>query len=185
MVRWRQHATYGALALAGALAVWGGCVARGRWEPSSVEWDGDRYEVVRREVAQGIDFELVRGGRVVETLGGSTDTLCDPPFIYVVDVDQDGRRDVYHHHCGGHGFLRHVPRTRQLEYVNLGSVEREDAPGLDSYWAGEVRARGLRLTVLGAMALVAAAIGAGVSLQRARDAEERERAGNRAAEDSV
>lgn len=72
----------------------------------------------------------------------------------LVDVDGDGRLDVYHRHCGGHGYLR------TLEHVELGSVELRDAPVLETSWAREVKDwRGLRLIVLGALVTVLGGFG--------------------------
>jgi hypothetical protein len=165
----RRFALLGLVTLVGVLAIWAGWIAHARWEPSAVTWDGDRYEIVRRREGEAIVHDFVRDGRVVESLGGSMDLLCDEPYIFLFDVDGDGRQDVYHHHCGGHGYLRHAAATRTLAYENLGSVEIDDVPALDSFWAEEIRGwHGLRLLAIGGLAVLVGAIGALVSVLRSR-----------------
>jgi hypothetical protein len=61
--------------------------------------------------------------------------MCDEPYIMVIDVNGDGRDDVYHHHCSGRDYLTFVPARQTLEHVNLGSFEIDDAPTLTSFWA--------------------------------------------------
>ncbi|HWO19337.1 MAG TPA: hypothetical protein VNO30_11195 [Kofleriaceae bacterium] len=157
----RRFALFGLVALAGVSAIWAGCTAYTHWEPEAVTWDGDRYEIVRRREGQAIVHDFVRSGRVVESLAGSMDLLCDEPYIFLFDVDGDGRLDVYHRHCGGHGYLKHAAATRTLAYENLGSVEIDDAPALDSFWAEEIRRwHGLRLLTGGVLALLIGTLGA-------------------------
>jgi hypothetical protein len=160
MRRWLALAAAALVMLAGASAIYAGLVARGRFEPDTVHWAGDELRVVRRFEDQALMHDLVRGTTVVYTLAGSLDTMCDAPWIMLVDVDGDGRLDVYHRHCGGHGYLRYQPATRTLEHVELGSIELRDAPVLDSSWAREVKDwRGVRLIGLGALLALADAIG--------------------------
>ncbi len=160
MLRWIAITIAVLMILSGASAIYAGLVARGRYEPAVVGWGGDELRVVRRHEAQAIMHDIVRGTTVVATLAGSLDTMCDPPWIMLVDVDGDGRLDVYHRHCGGHGYLRYLPATRTLEHVELGSVELRDAPVLETSWAREVKDwRGLRLIVLGALVAVLGGFG--------------------------
>lgn len=134
------------ITLMGASAVYGGIVAYSRFAPEHVRWGDDELQVVPRFERQAMMHDLVRGTTVVHTLAGSLDTLCDDPWIMLLDVDGDSQLDVYHHHCGGHRYLRYQPATRTLEHVELGSVEISDAPVLDSLWVREMKDwRGLRL----------------------------------------
>ena len=160
MRRWLLVVIFPLLALTGALAIYAGVVARGRLEPSRVRWGDAEYDVVVRREGEAMLHEFRRGGRVAETLAGSTDTLCDDPWIALIDVDGDGRLDVYHHRCNGHGYLTYAPASDSVAYVNLGQFDLDDAPVLRSFWAREILEwRGLRLLAAGVAAALAGAIG--------------------------
>ena len=42
---------------------------------------------------------------IVTQLAGSTDLVCEPPRLFIWDVNEDGTEDLYFQHCGGHGYL--------------------------------------------------------------------------------
>jgi hypothetical protein len=152
--------TFALVACAGASLLYAGIVARGRFEPSEVRWGDATYAVVAHREDQALVHEFRRNGRVVETLAGSTDTLCDDPWIMLIDVDGDDRLDVYHRTCGGHGYLKYMPATDGVSYVDLGQFDLDDAPILRSSWASEIMDwHGLRLIALGAAAALVGAIG--------------------------
>jgi hypothetical protein len=152
MRRWIPLAISMSIALAGATASYTGCIARGRYEPCSVRWGDVEYRIVRHTEGEAIQHEFIRGQQVAAPLEGSTDTMCDEPYIMVIDVNGDGRDDVYHHHCSGRDYLTFVPARQTLEHVNLGSFEIDDAPTLTSFWATEIRRwHGLRLIVGGGL----------------------------------
>jgi len=148
------------LACMGASVLYAGIVARSRFEPTEVRWGDAEYAVVTHREDEALLHEFRRNGRVAETLAGSTDTLCDDPWIMLIDVDGDGRLDVYHRNCGGHGYLKYVPGTDGVTYVDLGQFDLDDAPILRSSWASEIMDwHGLRLIALGAAAALVGAIG--------------------------
>jgi hypothetical protein len=152
--------TFALLACVGASLLYAGIVARGRFEPLEVRWGDAEYAVVAHREDQALHHEFRRNGRVAETLAGSTDTLCDDPWIMLIDVDGDGRLDVYHRTCGGHGYLKYAPATDTVTYVDLGQFDLDDAPILRSSWASEIMDwHGLRLIALGAVAGLVGAIG--------------------------
>lgn len=158
--RWILTTTFALLALAGGSVLYAGIVARSRFEPSEVRWGAAEYTVVVRREDQALLHEFRRDGRVAETLAGSTDTLCDDPWIMLIDIDRDGQLDVYHHTCRGHGYLRYAPATGGVAYVDLGQFDLDDAPILRSQWASEIMDwHGLRLIAAGAAAGLVGAIG--------------------------
>jgi len=157
--RWILGTSFALLALGGASLVYAGVVARSRFAPSVVRWGDAEYTVVVRRDGEAMLHELHRGGRVAETLAGSTDTLCDDPWIMLIDVDGDGRLDVYHRSCRGHGYVKYTPATDRVAYVDLGQFDLDDAPILRSQWASEIMDwHGLRLISAGAAAALVGAI---------------------------
>jgi len=169
MRRWILGTMFALLALAGASLLYAGVVARSRFEPSVVRWGDAEYAVVAHREGEALVHELRRAGRVAETLAGSTDTLCDDPWIMLIDIDGDGRLDVYHRTCGGHGYLKYAPATDSLAYVDLGQFDLDDAPILRSMWASEIMDwHGLRLIALGVAAGLVGAIGLLASALRGR-----------------
>jgi len=166
---WILVTTFALLGLAGASLLSAGIVARGRFEPSSVRWGDAEYTIVTRHQDQALLHELHRHGQIAETLAGSTDTLCDDPWIMLIDIDGDGRLDVYHRTCRGHGYLRYAPATDSLAYVDLGQFDLDDAPILRSEWASELMDwHGLRLIAVGATAGLVAVVGLLVLVLRGR-----------------
>jgi hypothetical protein len=107
--RWILVTIFALLAFAGASLLYAGIIARSRFEPSVVRWGDAEYAVVVHREDQALRHEFHRNGLVAETLAGSTDTLCDDPWIMLIDVDGDSRLDVYHRTCRGHGYLRYEP----------------------------------------------------------------------------
>ena len=148
------------LTLTGAMVAYVGVTAYSRFEPDHVTWRGDELRVARRSEGQAMMHDFLRGTTVVHTLAGSLDSLCDNPRIMLLDIDGDSQLDVYHHHCGGHGYLRYQPADRTLEHIELGSVEVSDAPVIASLWASEIRDwRGLRFIGGGLLLVVLGIIG--------------------------
>lgn len=158
--RWILGTTFALLAFAGASVLYAGIVARSRFEPPVVRWGDAEYAVVVRREDQALLHEFRRDGRVAETLAGSTDTLCDDPWVMLIDVDGDGRLDVYHRTCRGHGYLKYAPAADGVAYVDLGQFDLDDAPILRSLWASEILDwHGLRLIAAGVAAGLVGAIG--------------------------
>jgi hypothetical protein len=148
------------LIVVGAVAIIMGFVARSRLNPTSVKWGNAHYNVVRRTEGEAIVFDIrAPDGTVAESLFGTTDLLCDPPFLMFIDVDGDGVPDVYHHHCGGHGYLRYKAERSALEYVNLGQWDPEDAPAVTSFWGEEITGGGFRLFGSGTGSVIAGFVG--------------------------
>lgn len=158
--RWILGTTFALLAFAGASLLYAGIVARSRFEPQVVRLGGAEYAVVTYREDQAVIHEFRRAGQVAQTLAGSTDTLCDDPWIMLIDIDGDGRLDVYHRTCRGHGYVTYAPATDGVAYVDLGQFDLDDAPVLRSLWASEIMDwRGLRLIASGAAAGLVGAIG--------------------------
>jgi hypothetical protein len=157
------------VAAVGGVSIAMGIVARSRFNPISLEWDGVHYDVVRRQEGEAVVFD-VRGadGKVIESLAGSTDLACDPPFLMLLDVDGNGTLDVYHHHCGGHGYLRYHTDKKSFEYVNLGQWDPDDAPAVSGFWGKAIAGGGLRLITEGAGLVFIALAGFLVSMMLLR-----------------
>lgn len=135
----------------GAASIVIGVMARARLNPTSVDWGGVPYDVIRRQENEAVVFDVrAADGKIVESLAGSTDLACDPPYLMLIDIDDDGTLDLYHHHCGGHGYLRYRANGKRLEYVNLGQWDPADAPAVSSFWGREIAGGGLRLIAGGA-----------------------------------
>lgn len=158
--RWILATTFALLAFVGASLLYAGIVAHSRFEPSAVRWGDAEYTIGVHREDQALRHEFHRNGVVAETLAGSTDTLCDDPWIMLIDIDGDGRLDVYHRTCRGHGYLRYEPTADRLAYVDLGQFDLDDAPILRSQWASEIMDwHGLRLIAAGSAAGLVGAIG--------------------------
>jgi hypothetical protein len=143
-----------ALLLSGSALLAVGWEAHGRLNPGSVEVPGTTFRVVRRVEPQAVVFDLLyRDGSVATSISGSTDTLCDPPYLVVVDVDQDGVRDVLYRHCSGHGYV--AWRNGGWVDVDLGQFDTDDLPAATSLWVSEIRAGGWHLLALGTILVLA------------------------------
>lgn len=139
-----------------AVAVGGFALARACSDPENVTFVGIDYCVTKRVGGEQIDRIVARctGGPVEATLSGSTDTLCDDPWTLLIDMDRDGERDLYFHHCRGHGYLRFDSATSRLRYIDLGQFDPADAPALEGWWFGELRS--------GALGCIGTGIGLGL-----------------------
>lgn len=147
------------LCVAGVVSIGGGWCARDRVNPTEVSWEGMAFRIDHRVEGEAEYHDFVSNGVVALTLAASLDTLCDPSQLVLIDVDNDGRLDVYHRHCGGHGYVKFSTVGRQIKYIDLGTVERGDAPGTEGCWGDEIMVwRGLRLLGIGAAALFAGTI---------------------------
>ena len=138
------------LVLAGIAGLLLGLRARSARDPQSIECGGRTYHITRHRVGETLTFDLIDRGRIAASMDGSLDTMCDDPYLLRLDVDGDGSLDLYHHHCGGHGYT--ACRAGALEYVNLGSVEADDAPAVNGFWGSEVQRGGWFLLVAGGAA---------------------------------
>jgi hypothetical protein len=118
-----------------------------------LRWEGSSWRIVRTDASEAIHFEFIASTGAVElSLDGSTDTLCEPPWMVLLDVDGDGHDDVYFHHCGGHGYVSHGP---PLTFVSLGQFDPADAPALHTWWFQTVTEGGLPWLPVGAALLLA------------------------------
>jgi hypothetical protein len=158
------------LALSGGALLVLGLKARRSLNPSAVEASGTTFRVVRRVEPRAVVFDLIHpDGSVAISISGSTDTLCDPPYLMLLDADHDGAQDVYYRHCGGHGYV--TWRNGGWVDVDLGQYDADDMPASASSRAREIHAGGWRLLALGAtgallgLAIVAVLLSAG-SLER-------------------
>ncbi|HEX7704775.1 MAG TPA: hypothetical protein VF403_28740, partial [Kofleriaceae bacterium] len=107
-------------------------------DPTQITWGNETYEITSSERGDSVAYDLSHDGRVVRTLFGSTDTLCDAPYIRRYDVDGDGVDDLLVYDCG------HLdPYT--MRDGQLVTIESHDP----SLWASEVECSGLRLLLLG------------------------------------
>ncbi len=141
------------LLLAGGMLLIAGWTARARLNPDTVELSGVTFQVLRRVEPEAVVFDLARpDGSVAVSINGSTDTLCDPPYLMAMDVDQNGSGDVYYRHCSGHGYVTY--QSGAPVDVDLGQYEIDDAPAAASFWANEIQAEGLRLLTSGAVVML-------------------------------
>jgi hypothetical protein len=149
---WLAFAISFALACGGLLALVVGARACDAQEPTQF----GPYAIEVRVAGEAQYIDLVRGGRIVQTLGGSLDTLCDPPLVAGFDADGDGATDLYFRNCRGHGYL--TLRGDTLEYVDQG-----DRPESDGWWARQVLAGGTRWIVLGVALCIVAFVGVAIA----------------------
>jgi hypothetical protein len=108
------------------------------------------YSIESRVEGEAKYFDLIRDGKVARTLAGSLDTLCDPPTIAELDVDDDGKPDLYFRNCRGHGFLSQ--HGDELAYTDLAGPEPTN------WWALQVFSGGVKLVLVGIGACIAALI---------------------------
>ncbi|MBS1911275.1 MAG: hypothetical protein JST22_04760 [Bacteroidetes bacterium] len=66
-----------------------------------------------------IDILDAASGRVLYTLSGSTDLLCDTPSLLLADADGDGQADLFFRECTGQGLLRYRPATHDFIFQRL------------------------------------------------------------------
>ena len=147
--------------LIGGSAIGLGLYARAGLNPSEVHWFGETVVITMREQDESITFELTRSdvGQAGVVLTGSTDLLCDPPYLMRLDVNGDGIRDLYFHHCGGHGFVTYQAESHVLHYENLGQFDPTDAPNVHTFWGREIQAGGVRMIGFGCSLAVIGILG--------------------------
>ncbi|MDB4955249.1 MAG: uncharacterized protein JWO36_2818 [Myxococcales bacterium] len=134
-----------------------GLLARDACDPTSVTWGDTSYTITRRDSGDAIAFDFSHDGRVEKSLWGSTDTLCDDPYLRRFDVDGDGTDDVLVHDCGHYSYL--TMRDRELHEEYLG-----DHLQLRTAWAGEVERGGVTACACGIVLLL---VGLGVGVRSA------------------
>jgi hypothetical protein len=125
------------LCAVGLALLCGGGRAADAYNPTSVTWDGETYEIVSSARGEAVVFDISSHGSVIGSIGGSTDMLCDQPYL---------RRyagDLVVYSCGRY----HAYTLRDRELVDV------PYPG-ESLWTSEIEWRGLRLEVLGLSLLV-------------------------------
>ncbi|HVZ40481.1 MAG TPA: hypothetical protein VHI13_14475 [Candidatus Kapabacteria bacterium] len=66
-----------------------------------------------------IDIMDAASGRVLYTLSGSTDLLCDAPSLLLADADGDGQADLFFRECSGQGLLRYRAATHDFSFQRL------------------------------------------------------------------
>ena len=140
------------LTAAGLVLICVGGRASDAHDPSSATWGDETYEITSRHSGDAVIFELSHDGNVVGSVGGSTDTLCDSPYLRRYDVDGDGSVDLVVYDCGR--LDAYTLRDHALVGIPY--------PG-ESLWANEISWRGLRVGLAGALLLF---IGLGGALRR-------------------
>lgn len=157
--------------LAGALALAMGLIASSRRDPDTVEWGKAAFWVKRRELAQVVAFDFVRrgDGAVVATVAGSTDLICEPPHLMVLNVDQDQEPEVYFTTCDESGFVDYQD-AGDLVVVELGEQEAAQLKATDSFWFHEVQNGGWDLLFWGGLGVVMSLIGLGTTVWFSRHA---------------
>jgi len=131
--------------IAGVAALVMGFVARDASDPTDVTWGDAFYTITSRQSGDAVIYDFSRGGHVETSLSGSTDTLCDSPFIRRLDVDGDGTVDVLLFSCGNYSYL--TMQDGVLNEILIGD-DLSSAAGLATAWADEVDRAGV--TLLGA-----------------------------------
>ncbi len=128
-----------------------------RWHfnPTKVTLQNGSWRVVSYQQKEQVTFDFVTpdNKRIVFSWSGSTDTLCEKPYIMVFDVDANGYEDVYFHGCRGHGFLPYEQDLGKLNFIDLGQFDPQDAPGLTTFWF-QLKGRGWRLVTIGILIAV-------------------------------
>jgi hypothetical protein len=156
-----RRTTWGlALLGAGAVLVATGLTAAARRESAQVTWDEHVFAVKRHDRGSYDEIELVRpDGSVAASFAGSTDLLCDPPRLALIDLDDDRELELYFTTCDEPGYVDH--RGRGL----LAVVELSEQQGAElaqrSAWLHQVQnggwflvCSGLALALAGATALL-------------------------------
>lgn len=149
------------LIAAGAAAVVAGIVAAGRREPAKVSWDGHTFAVKRRDLVSAEAIDFVRpDGSVATSIAGSTDLVCDPPRLFLVNVDDDSELEVVFTTCDEPGFVDHRGRG-ELAVMELSERRAAELAPLHSFWFRQVRDGGWMLVGSG---MVGVLIGAAAML---------------------
>jgi hypothetical protein len=158
-----RRMTWGLVLLgAGAVAVAAGLVAAGRREPAQVTWDDHVFAVTRHDRGSYDEIELVRpDGSVATSFAGSTDLVCDPPRLAMIDIDDDGELELFFTTCDEPGYVDHRGRG-ELAVVELSEQQGAELAPLRSFWFQQVRSGGWLLLCAG----IASALAGIVALLR-------------------
>jgi hypothetical protein len=140
------------LATLGLTLICAGGRAADAYDPSSVTYDGETYDITSSERGDAVIYDISTDGHSVGSIGGSTDTMCDRPYLRHYDDD------LVVYDCGR--FDAYTMQDRQI----VGATYPGESP-----WAREIRLRGLRLDVLG-LALLVFVTGRFVASRRAAHA---------------
>jgi hypothetical protein len=155
-----------ALLGAGAIAVAAGIIAAGRREPAQVAWADHVFAVKRRDGGSFEEIDFVRpDGRVAASFAGSTDLVCDPPRLALVDMDAADELEVFFTICDEPGFVDHRGRG-QLEVVELSEQQAAELAPRRSFWFRQVRDGGWTLVCGGIVGALAGAMALLLLLRR-------------------
>jgi hypothetical protein len=88
-------------------------------------WDCAAVTISEKEKGETFSFNLIdpTTDDMVTQLAGTTDLVCDPPTLFIWDVNEDGTEDLYFQHCGGHGYLYCDGQTVIYQTLRDGDVE--------------------------------------------------------------
>jgi hypothetical protein len=155
-----------ALLGAGAVAVVAGMIAAGRRDPAQVAWADHVFAVKRRDrgSVEAIDF-VGPDGSIAASFAGSTDLICDPPRLALIDIDSDAELEVVFTTCDEPGFVDHRGRG-QLEVVELSERQAAELAPLRSFWFRQVGDGGWTLVCGGIASALAGAAALLLMLRR-------------------
>lgn len=154
----RRGVTWGlALLVAGAVAVAAGITAAGRREPAEATWAGHVFAIERHDRGSYDEIELVRAdGSVAASFAGSTDLVCDPPRLALIDIDDDDDLELFFTTCDEPGYVDHRGRG-QLAVVELSEQQAAELAPLRSFWFHQVESGGWLLSCAGIASALAGA----------------------------
>ena len=142
------------LLAAGIGCLYTGYYTHSQYCPASISWEGQTYSITEKDDGSFMTYTLTDGGgREVLNLSGSTDLVCDHPYMLLMDVNTDGEKELYFHHCGGHGIAVFDKAKKRLQYKDLGQYDPDDLPALNSFWFSEIKRQGRYFTVSGVLLL--------------------------------
>lgn len=139
--------------LLGGIVVSFGFSAALKLNPKKVVWSEKEFIINIKDSNEARIFAVIND---VDTfyLEGSTDRMCDLPYLMLLDMDSDDISDLYFHHCGGHGYVMYDSKLGKLIYIDLGQFNPSDALALQSFWTNEIKTNGLELKGIGLIFLV-------------------------------
>ncbi|ADO67830.1 hypothetical protein [Stigmatella aurantiaca] len=142
-----------------------GLVANSRRDPGAVAWGSAELLVKRRELPQVVAVDFVRrsDGAVGATVAGSTDLVCEPPHLMVLNIDEDDEPEVYFTTCDESGFVDYRG-AGQLVAVELSEQEAAQLRATDSFWFREVQSGGWHLLSVGTRCIVLGFAGLGATV---------------------